>query len=180
MIKDTILASSIQEELDKGPKNPQNLPIFRLVWSEDLFEKRLGTFRDYDGDTFIRERIEVENTKKYNFINNRWIFEQWFPPEVAFNSELVESNKGDYICIYVFEEKNGQPLPLNLTVIQFLVHECLKPKTSEQFKKSYSITIEEEKRKRAFDKDIDMLGDEGPLVSQFHDGSAILMPGKDF
>src|SRR5271169_6775749 len=103
MTKDSILAASIQSFLDKGPRNPYNKPIFRLIWSEEAFEKRLGTYRTYAGNIFIREETKVELTKKYNFIHERWIFEQWFPPEVCMNPELIEANLGSYEARYVFD-----------------------------------------------------------------------------
>lgn len=174
MLKDTIQAAVIQNWLDQQPKIPlRTEPLFRLVWSDDQREKRIGTFRVYTGNIFIREETKVENCEKYSFIKERWILEQWFPPEVAMNDELPDSKNGSYEPIYVFD-RESQALPLNLQVVQFIVHTCLKPKKSGQFKKSLFVANKEAQERKAFSADLDTLQDEGPLVSQFHDGSAIL------
>ena len=181
MTQDTITAEIITKFLAKGPKVPlSDEPMFRLVWSSDIKEKRIGTYRDYVAGVFVRERHCCESVLKYNYIQDRWILERWFPPEVCWNEELPDSIKGSYECIYSFEDANYEPLPLNLQVVEFIVNKCMTLKTSEMFKKSYSKALEDGKKKATFDNDLNLLMDEGPLVSQFHDGSAILMPGKDF
>ena len=179
MFKDTIQAAVIQNWLDLQAKVPlSDAPLFRLVWSDDQKEMRTGTYRVYTNDVFIREEQITKLTHKYDYISERWVLEQWFPPEIVFSEELPNSVHGSYEPIYVFESK-GQPLPLSLLPIQFLVQSALKPHRSEQYRKSLAQTVKEEKDKAAEQADFDLLNDEGPLVSQFHDGSALILPGKD-
>ena len=181
MAKDTITASVIQNWLDiSAPKIPlTDKSMFKLIWSADERETRIGTFRTYVGDVFIREETRPESCLKYNYISERWILEQWFSPSVCLNPELPFSREGSFECIYVFEDSLGRPLPLNISAIQFIIQQCIRPGTSEMFKKSYAKSLKEAKEKLSYEKDMDALQDEGPLVSQFHDGSAIILPGKE-
>ena len=174
MTKDTIQAAIIQGWLDKQARVPlRDNPLFRLVWSDDARELRTGTFRLFSGSTFIKEVQETKLTAKYNWIKERWILEQWFPPEVAQNDELPESVQGSYEPIFVFD-KAGEPLPLALLPVQFIVQNALKPHRSNAARESLAKTVQAEKEKAAEKQDWNFLNDEGPLVSQFHDGSAIL------
>ena len=174
MTKDTIQAAIIQGWLDKQARVPlRDDPLFRLVWSDDAHELRTGTFRVFSGSTFIKEVQETKLTAKYNWIKERWILEQWFPPDIAQNDELPESVQGSYEPIYVFD-KAGEPLPLALLPVQFIVQNALKPHCSNAARESLAKTVRAEKEKATAKQDWDFLNDEGPLVSQLHDGSAIL------
>jgi len=100
--------------------------------------------------------------------------EQWFPPEVCLNPELPDSIHGSYEPIYVFEDKDGNSLPLVLRVVQIIVRNCLLNTRSTMLRRSEDIARREKVEQIAYNKDMDMLSDEGPLVSQLHDGSAVL------
>lgn len=178
----TIEAALVHDFLKAGPKvSLTNQPLFKLVWSNDERELRLGTFRDYDSNNiFIREYTKVENCLKYSWIKNTWIIEQWVPPPLSYTPELPNSISGAYEILYAFCDINYNPLPILLRVAQIVVQRALEPKTSEMLKKTAYKNKVEEKDKINDKKDWDLLSDEGPLVSQFHDGSAILLPGKDF
>ena len=177
MLKDTIQANVIQHWLDQQARVPlTDKPLFRLVWSSDVRELRTGTYRQFSAENFIREVQKTELVLKYNWIPDRWILEQWFPPEVAQNDELPETCFGSYEPIFVFDKK-GEVLPLALEPVQFIVNIALRPKKSKMLRKSLSEEVKDQKEQAARNADMDFLNDEGPLVSQFHDGSAVLMPG---
>lgn len=96
--------------------------IFRLVWSESIFENRHGTFREFtEGGLFIREVTETRKVRKYNYIHNRWVFEMWAPGDVVRNPETPDAINGDYVPVYVFESRDGNYLPPNEKVIRFLI-----------------------------------------------------------
>ena len=96
--------------------------LFRLIWSESIFENRYGTFREFtEGGIFIREVTEVRRVRKYNYIHNRWIFEAWAPGNLTKNPETPDTANGDYVPVYVFEDKNGQYLPPNEKVVRFII-----------------------------------------------------------
>jgi hypothetical protein len=152
-------------------------PIFRLVWSTDQTELRIGTFGIFDHlGRLISSKKRIERVKKYSWLIDCWVLEQWFPPEAVLNEELPESCFGSYEPIYVFETNEGKKLPLNLRVVQLIINVQCRPKTSEQLKKSLIQEELDQREKAAADQDWEILNDEGPLVSQFHDGTAILNP----
>lgn len=96
--------------------------MFRLVWSEEIFENRHGVFREFTpSGLFIREVTEVKRVRKYGYIHNRWIFEAWAPGNLTANPETPDAINGDYVPVYVFEDKNGQYLPPNEKVVRFII-----------------------------------------------------------
>lgn len=96
--------------------------MFRLVWSEEIFENRYGTFREFTSEgIFVREVTEVRRTRKYNYIHNRWIFEMWAGGNLVANPETPDAVNGDYVPVYVFEDKHGGYLPPNERVVRFLI-----------------------------------------------------------
>ena len=175
---ETIESKQINDWLKGGPKVPlTEQQLFRLVWSDEQREKRWGTFVHFDmHGNKIGETQKLEECLKYSCIKERWILEQWFPPEVTINPELPESHLGSYEPVYVFEDNSGRSLPLRLDAVQFVVKCAMKPKRSELQRKIDDKNAHEEKDNKIFKADLDLLQDEGPLVSQFHDGSAILRP----
>lgn len=96
--------------------------LFRIIWSESAFENRHGTFREFtESGLFIREVTETRRVRKYNYIHNRWIFEAWAPGNLTANRELPDATNGDYVPVYVFENKRGEYLPPNEKVARFLI-----------------------------------------------------------
>lgn len=96
--------------------------LFRLVWSESIFENRYGTFREFtEAGLFVREITEVRRVRKYNYIHNRWIFESWAPGNLTANRETPDTANGDYVPVYVFEDRGGNYLPPNEKVVRFLI-----------------------------------------------------------
>ena len=100
-----------------------NKPLFRLVWSDGIYEHRHGLFRDYVLGTniLIREVTETRLVRKYNYINQRWILEKWAPGNLTYTKEIPGTESGDYIPVYVFEDKNGDYLPPNMKVLNFIL-----------------------------------------------------------
>jgi hypothetical protein len=149
-------------------------PLFKLSWSEDLYELRNSEWPIYSGPIIVGHYSGVKLAKKYNFIKDRWLIEQWMPPEIVFDVDLPESKNGDYACIYVFESAAGQSLPLKLKVAQIVINHALMPKESYTTRLLKHMNDLEEKENRAAKADLEILNDESYLVSQFHSGSAIL------
>jgi hypothetical protein len=100
----------------------ENYPVYRIVWSEDIFENRLGTYREFtESGLFIREVTEVRKVRKYGYIHHRWIFEIWAPGNLTRNPETPDAASGDYIPVYVFESGLGMYLPVTRKVVEFLI-----------------------------------------------------------
>jgi hypothetical protein len=97
----------------------RNEPMYRLVWSNDIMEYRYGQFRDFAGSIFLREVWETRLTRKYNYIHDKWILEGFSPD--AFSQEIPGSERGDYVPIYVFQDRKGGSLPVTRRVLEFLI-----------------------------------------------------------
>jgi hypothetical protein len=112
----------INDWLSNQYRTLENRPVYRLVWSEDIFENRLGTFRIFtESGLFIREVTEVRKVRKYNYIHHRWIFEIFAPGNITRNSETPDAENGDYVPVYVFESGTGIYLMPTRKVVEFLI-----------------------------------------------------------
>jgi len=88
------------------------LSIWRIVFSEDQFEKRLGTYEDYSrGGIFLREVTEVREVPKYRqWIQCKYVLERLVVvPEI--NERELPTSKLSYEPIWVFEDRFGNALP---------------------------------------------------------------------
>jgi len=97
-----------------------NKPKFRLVWSTTELEKRLGTFNDYSGGIFLRQREEVREVPKYPSYSNRWIL------EVSAFSPGDTVNHNGYEPLYVFDN-DGRALEPVWRAIAYIVSMALNP-----------------------------------------------------
>lgn len=175
---ENIESKIINDWLKDQAKNPDNQPLFRLVWSDDTYELRKGTFCLYNGDILIREQEGTDLVPKYPDIEHRWVFEQWYPPELVWHEDLPNSKDGSYEPLYVFETKKGKVLPLNLEVIKFLVNRIMRPKSSPEKIKFQILNdlLDKEELQVKFDEEyLDVSTD---IQSNLHFGEAIIVPAN--
>lgn len=94
------------------------LPIWRIVFSEDQFEKRLMSYTD-SGLQLIHP--EVRLVPKYRqWIQERYVLEQLIIiPEI--NTDELPSTKSTYEPIYIFETQLGEALPPKVQVAKFVI-----------------------------------------------------------
>lgn len=117
-----ILEETLRIYLNSLGKSITGEYIFRLVWSDNVTENRLGTYNDFDENgQFIRTVREVRRVPKYNYIKARWIFEKWAPGSLTRNPETPDADNGDYIPVYVFESAEGKYLPPTRKVLEFII-----------------------------------------------------------
>ena len=96
---------------------------YRLVWANDIYEHRQGTFRDFTREgIFLREVFETRLTRKYNYIHERWIFEAFTVN--GGSPEVPGTGGGDYVPVYVFMDADCNPLPVTRKVCEFLIGCC--------------------------------------------------------
>lgn len=96
-------------------------PKWRIVFSEDQYENRLGTYNDYTREgIFLREVTEVRLVPKYKqWIHKKWVLEKLVEvPEVC-QDEIL--SRLSYEPIWVFEDKKGNPLPPIWIAIEYLI-----------------------------------------------------------
>jgi hypothetical protein len=107
--------------------NPRGEPTFRIVWSDEQFENRRGTYSDFYGKLFIRQVVETRLVPKYPQIRHEWILEKWFPPEISANSELPDSVRGSYEPVQVFRHANGEAVPVTERIVKEIIWVLFHP-----------------------------------------------------
>lgn len=156
-----------------GKDVSSELPIFRVSFSDDEYETRYGTFREFYGEVFIRETKEVATVPKYPFIRHRHVLERLMYHN---NPELITNPT--YEPIYVFEDKTGAALSVELWVCQariiFLFAD--KPKRTEK-----DDIAEEEARKKKESAEIkEILANDRPYIPTMVElGEAVSLPKVD-
>lgn len=94
-------------------------PNYRVTWSNDQFEHRYGNFPI--GNTgIINAKKEVKLVPKYHF-KNRHVLEKRV--ELPYTTELPDASMQgfSYEPIFVFQDKNGNPLPVIWRPIEIMV-----------------------------------------------------------
>ena len=156
------------------PNEPKS-SRFRVVWSDFQREMRQGEFNVYCGPVFIRTEVGVRETEKYPYISSRYVLEQWYPPEIAYNREIPNSRYGSYEPIYVFEDKDGNRLPLWLKIVEIIMHSKFNDSESEAAKKSRQQAKEDMKNVeelKYFEEALDC----SDMASNLHFGEGIIVP----
>lgn len=99
------------------------LPIWRVVWSEDQFEHRHGTYDDYTpSGIYLRTVTEVRYVPKYRqWIQEKYVLERLvLIPEM--NSGDLPATKMSYEPLYPFETNSGKYLPPRIDAAQFVIN----------------------------------------------------------
>jgi len=117
----------INKELKVYGSNQYNDPLFRVVFSDEQTERRDGVYEDYSGGIYLRTVREIREVRKYPWIKRKWILERWASGELSYHPSLVTDKNGVYICVYVFQDVNGNYLPPLLKVCQILINQLLHP-----------------------------------------------------
>lgn len=103
--------------IDEFGKAWNNWPIYRVVWSEDQFEKRLTHFTDAGIQLLIPEVRELPKYRQW--IHNKYVLEQLITVPEVNKEDLVE--KITYEPLFVFEDKHGNPLPPKFEAAKFVI-----------------------------------------------------------
>lgn len=96
--------------------------IWRIVFSEDQYEMRLGTYDDFsDGGIYLRTVTEVRKAPKYK----QWIVEKYVLERLVvvpfMNQKELPDTKVSYEPLHVFEDKNGNYLPPKFEAAKFII-----------------------------------------------------------
>lgn|SRR6266850_2758139 len=111
--------SSINRQLiDLFGIDISGMPIWRVVWSEDQYEKRLMEFND-SGLSLIQP--EVRLVPKYKqWIVEKYVLEQLVVVPIINENELPTS-KLSYEPLYVFQDNDGNYLPPKLILCKLVI-----------------------------------------------------------
>lgn len=166
-----------------GIDTDDSLPIFRVVWSEDQFEKRLTKFND-DGIELLTP--EVRTVPKYSYLKDVYVLERRvLVPEI--NREELAGLQKSYEPLWNFQQEDGTPIPPTIQgckMIIDIVYAALGKKNLSKYKDPMDgLTSQEayELNKQRIDKiQEELFGDESSLGGETFNasGSATFVPSK--
>lgn len=70
---------------------------FRLVYSENIVEKRMGRFEEHCGSIYVRDFFGTKELPKYSYLRDTFVLEQL---TYNYNPELPDSQRGHYEPIW--------------------------------------------------------------------------------
>ena len=148
-------------------------PMFRIVWSEEQFEKRLTSYTDSGLALLIPE---VRLLPKYRqWIQNKYVLERLcVVPEI--NQDEIPVDKLSYEPIWVFEKKNGDALPPTLWASKFVIDSLYAAMGRHSLRKyvdDEAKNPEEHKEKRLKEYEEQLFGDESSLLGRTITGEAV-------
>lgn len=149
-------------------------PYFRIVWSDEQLETRIGKVAEYYGHIFVREVDGAHKVPKYSWIKHRWILEKLMyfdnPPR-----ELPDTHKGSYEPIYVFWYPDHSPEPVTWDKVNWIVNTLTQRRPERRTE-----AMDEAEENAAFEREVkkneEML-DLSVTQAKLHAGEAILNPG---
>ena len=147
--------------------------MFRVVWSEDQFEKRLTSFTD-NGLALLYP--EVRLLPKYRqWIQNKYVLERLcVVPEI--NQDEIPTDKLSYEPIWVFEKKDGVAIPPTLWTSKFVIdslYAAMGKKSLRKYIDDEAKNPEEHKEKRLKEYEEQLFGDESSLLGRTITGEAV-------
>jgi len=151
-----------------------NSPRFRVVFSEDQYEKRMTDFTD---EGFELLHPEVRLLPKYKqWVREKYILERLVP--IAGETDLV--TKVSYEPAWVFQDKHGNYLPPFFEGCKHVIESLFQAMgRKDTFTKYKDKNVSEEERRVELKKVEDQLfGNETDLTDDLHYGSAVSVPGN--
>lgn len=151
-------------------------PMFRVVWSEDQFEKRL-TDRSEKG--LILPTPMVKLLPKYRqWINDRFVLERLvIVPET--NIKELAGIKLSYEPLWVFRDKFDRYVPPTLWACKFVIdtlYAALGKQSLAKYVDEEAEHPEETKRERVKKLEEELFGDESSILGRTITGEAIVVP----
>jgi hypothetical protein len=93
----------------------ENLPRYRVVFSNDQLEKRLTKFTDSGIELLF---AEVREVPKYQDISNKWILEKLYPSDM-FN-DIDTTEKLFYTVVWTFKTPRGEKIQPSYGACKFV------------------------------------------------------------
>lgn len=106
-----------------GSDTSTGQPLWRVSWSEDQFEDRLGTYDDYDssGTIWLRTITEVRRVPKYRqWLKDLYVLEHLVAVPFTNMMDLPDA-KVSYEPLFPFWDKDGNYLPPKWEVCEFVI-----------------------------------------------------------
>ena len=150
-------------------------PIFRIVWANDQFEKRLmGTL---DSGIQLLYPI-VREVKKYPYLNGLWVLERLvIVPDTQL--EELPTQKLSYEPIWAFRDDRGQPLPPKWEAVKLIVdtlYAALGKKSLAKYVEDAKNTSEEGRQERIANLQQELFGNETEVTDALRYKEGIVVP----
>lgn len=146
-------------------------PLFRVVWSEDQFEKRKTKFSPEGFE--LPNEVVIEVRKYGQYIHNKYLMERLIEvPEILHNEVL---NKLSYEPVWVFEDKDGNSLPPVWGVIEIVINAINNKARGEKLKGPGGSP--EEREEELKDMMETLYGNETPVGDALAHKTGIIVPG---
>lgn len=162
------------------------LAMWRVVWSEDQFEKRYGTYDDYTpGGLYIRTVTEVREVPKYRqWIKEKYVLERLVViPEISAGD--LPAAKLSYEPMFPFQGKNNEYLPPKINVAIFVIDTVLAAQgkgSLAKYKDPVAGLSKEEylemRQKEVDELQKDLFGNETDTGDAMAHGEAIIVPSN--
>lgn len=172
---------SINRQLKEtyGLESSINEPMFRVVFSDEQREKRLGTYNDFTkSGIFIRTVTEVREVPKYQWIKSRWILERLVVvPEV--NMIELPTTKLSYEPLWIFETQRGEYLPPKFEVAKIVVdtmYAALGKTSMRKYVDDEANTTKEGREAHIKEIYQDLFGNETPATDALAHGTGVVVP----
>jgi hypothetical protein len=160
-------------------------PIWRIVWSDDQFEHRHGTYEDITpAGLYLRTVTETRLVPKYRqWIHQKYVLERLVVvPEQ--NADELPTAKVSYEPLWTFEDKDGEFLPPKYEAAKFIIdtvyaaqyanHNLARYKDPESNQEE-SIELQ---RQRVDSLVEELFGDQSSLGGTTVTGESIIVPRK--
>lgn len=130
---DLIVIEQVNKMLaDKFGQTLDGRPLFRISWSSDQLEKKVGWHEEWNptGTIFIRSWFGCKECLKYAYCMDRWVLERlsFLGDNKIAQMELVDARQGTYEPIYFFMNEDGYALPVNWRVVDFIMSQLQRGK----------------------------------------------------
>ena len=152
-----------------------NLPRFRVVFSEDQYEKRWTEYTD-DGLQLLHP--EVRLLPKYKqWVKAKYVLERLIP--IVGETDLVD--KVSYEPAWVFQDKNGNYLPPFFEGCKFVIESMLEViNRGVHFTKYKDKTLTPEERMAEITRmEQKLFGNESDVTDALAYGTGIVVPGNE-
>jgi hypothetical protein len=142
-----------------GRDTVYNVPLFRVVWTSDLTEKRQGKYEDYtESGIYLGTKFGIREVPKYWYISPCFMLEKF---EKTFTRGVYDEVKEpyQYESIFPFLDKNNNRLPLSWYPIEFAISTWVKME-----RKHRDLKAEEEAQTAAkVEKNLNLLHADDPI-----------------
>jgi len=158
-------------------------PIWRVVWSDDQYEDRFGTYDDFTPEgIYLRTVTEVRRVKKYPWVKERWTLERLVLVPVVSQKELP-TVKQSYEPMFPFQKTNGEYAPPTILACRFIIDSVLAAQgkgSTTKYKDKYDGMSKEEyyeaKNAELQQLQDDLFGNETDVGDAIAHGEAVIVP----